>query len=95
MISAWMIVERFVASSGLKTSGLSCRGEVPTWSAPKRSAAKRIPTALFRPRRATAMPVYPTTPIGKSFSATWNFQPSMSIEPARPAKAPEIANAKK
>ena len=60
MISAWIIVERFVASSGGKSVPESCLGEVPTCSAPKRTAAKRIPTALFRPRSATAIPMKPT-----------------------------------
>jgi hypothetical protein len=95
MMRAWIMVARLPASSGGKTLGSSWRVEVPTCRAPKSSAAKKIPTALLRPRSATAMPMNPIAPTSKSFVATRYFHPRTSTEPAIPANAPEIASARK
>ena len=45
------MVARSTASAGSNTSGSSCRVDVPTSSAAKSSAAKRMPTALSRPEQ--------------------------------------------
>src|SRR5215207_1372926 len=95
MTSAWIIVARSTARAGSKTSGSSCRVEVPTSRPAKRSAAKRIPTGLFRPSRATAMPVKGMKFVAKSPVETANLNPRRSTEPASPANAPEIASARK
>src|SRR5262249_29616521 len=85
----WIIRLRLPASRGSKTLGSSERLAVPVDSAPKRRAAKRTPTALFRPSRATAIPMNPT-PVAASLEMSgtpmWNRQPSSSTAPARPAK---------
>ena len=60
------MVARSMARAGSKTSGSSWRVDVPTSSAAKRSAAKRMPTALLRPRRATAIPVNAIRFVAKS-----------------------------
>ena len=86
MTSAWIMVERFSASSGSKTVGSSWRDDVPTWSAPKSSAASRMPTALLRPSSATAMPVNPRRLVSKSLMSTSYRQPSRSTPPARPGE---------
>jgi hypothetical protein len=57
--SPWMISVRLPASSGSKISGSRFLELVPVRRAPKRSAAARMPLAVLRPRRATAMPTKP------------------------------------
>ena len=68
-----MIVARSVASDGLKMEGSSARVDVPVESPAKRSAAKRMPTGLLRPSRATAIPVNPTWFVAKSLVSTANL----------------------
>jgi len=57
MMSPWMISVRLLASSGRNTSGSRLRVEVPVLRAPKSSAARKMPTAVLRPSRATAIPM--------------------------------------
>ena len=94
MMSAWIIVDRFPASSGGKTLASICRDDVPVWSAAKRSAEKKIPIAVLRPSSATAMPTNPTALTWMSFVAIVNFQPRLSSAPPRPANPPAIASAR-
>ena len=91
----WMIRVRFPASSGWKTDGSRFRVDVPVSSAPKSIAEKKIPTGLFLPRSATAIPMNPTWTLWITVRSTLNCQPRRSIAPAMPAKAPEIAIARK
>jgi hypothetical protein len=71
------------------------RVEVPLTSAPKSSADRKVPIAVFRPSRATAMPMKPIDEAWMSLTLSRNSQPSTSTAPARPAKRPEIAIARK
>ena len=54
-----------------------------------------VPTAVFRPSSATAMPRNPMVDREIVLAATRYSQPRTSIEPPMPAKAPEIAMARK
>src|SRR3954454_10816729 len=91
----WMIWARLAARSGRKMDGSSCRPEVPFRSAPKSSAASPTPTAVLRPSSATAIPTKPIVDARTSACPRRNCQPRMSIAPARPANAPEMAMARK
>ena len=86
-----MMYVRFWASDGSKTAGSRLRVDVPCSSAPNRSAAAHVPTAVLRPSRATAIPMKPSEPTWMSFVATRNCQPRTSIAPAMPANSPQSA----
>ena len=90
-----MIRVRLLASSGLKISGSRLRWDVPVSRAPKRRAARPVPIAVFRPRRATAIPRNPIVDREIVLAATRYSQPRTSIEPPIPANAPAIAMARK
>ena len=62
---------------------------------PKTSAESPTPSAVFRPSRATAMPTNPSDTVWMSPVESRYCQPRMSIAPASPANAPEIAIARK
>ena len=69
---------------------------MPTVSAANSMAESPTPMAVFRPSSATAMPTKAIwDEISTSFVLIRNCQPRMSIAPARPAKRPEIAIARK
>src|SRR5581483_8868614 len=95
MTRPWMIVVRLPARSGRKIDGSSWRPEVPLMSAPKSSDAMPTPSAVFRPSSAAARPMKPIELAWMSFSPRRYSHPVMSRAPPRPAKAPEIAIARK
>ena len=91
-----MIRVRFWASSGAKIAGSRFLVDVPTVSAAKSMADRPTPIAVFRPSRATAIPTKAICDeMRTSFVLIRNCQPRMSSAPARPAKRPEIAIARK
>ena len=78
---------RLSARFGLKISGSRFLVDVPVSRAPNKSAAKPTPTAVFRPSRATAIPMNPMVEIWTSLTARRNCQPRMSIAPGEAGEA--------
>ena len=56
----WIMNVRFGRARAGRSPGRGSGSRSPLTSAPKRSAEKATPTAVFRPRSATAMPTNPT-----------------------------------
>ena len=86
-MSPWMITVRGVASSGGKISGSRLRVDVPVCRAAKSSAERPMPTAVLRPRRATAMPMKPIVEVKSVVSSP--ELPAQDVEgPGEPGEAP-------
>jgi hypothetical protein len=90
-----MMMARLEARSGGKKAGSRLRDAVPVCSAANRSAESPTPTAVFRPSSATAMPMKPICDAWIWVVSSLYSQPTMSSAPARPAKRPAMAIARK
>jgi hypothetical protein len=93
--SPWMITARLDPTPGAKIVGSRLRDAVPVCRAANRSADSPTPTAVFRPSRATAMPMKPMFAPWIVVTSTRYCQPRRSRPPARPANPPAIAIARK